>query len=328
MSSGLPDLFPRLLGDIGGTNARFALQYAPGAAFEASRTLACAEFPSLAAAMRQYLDETGARPHWCAFGIANPVTGDLVRMTNHHWSFSISELKYDLGLTQLLVLNDFTALALALPVLGASELAQVGGAAPERDAPKALLGPGTGLGMSGLIPSGAGDYAALAGEGGHITMAAHDAREAEIIARLRERYDHVSAERVLCGRGLADLYEISAAMVHRPCENLTSAEVSARGIAGTDAACTAAVETFCAMLGTAAGDLALILGAFGGVYIGGGIVPKMGEYFARSPFRARFEQKGRFASYLARIPVYVIHAHYPALLGAARALDRLGREAG
>jgi glucokinase len=322
MHTAVTDTYPRLVGDIGGTNARFATLAQPGAGLTQILTLPCADFPGPAQAITHYLARTGqARPRWCAFGIANPVDGDAVRMTNHHWAFSIRALQDSLGLQRLLVLNDFTALALALPALGPEDVARVGGGEPVPGRAIGLLGAGTGLGISGLVPCG-GDYAPLGGEGGHVTLAASNAHEAALIAWLATRHPHVSAERVLSGPGLVNLYEAHAALAGRPAEALGPADISARGLAGDDPLCAATLDSFCALLGTVAADLALTLGARGGIYIGGGIVPKLGDYFARSPFRARFEHKGRFSDYLARIPTYVIQAPYPGLVGAGRALER------
>ncbi|NMF87250.1 glucokinase [Aromatoleum petrolei] len=316
------DTYPRLVGDIGGTNARFALIRAPGQDMEAMLTLPCADFPGPAEAIEHYTAKTGGpRPRWCAFGIANPIDGDFVKMTNHHWAFSIDALQARLELAHLQVINDFTALALALPALTPTDLVAVGrGAAVARRA-IGLLGAGTGLGISGLVPTGE-DYVPLEGEGGHVTLAANNAHEAALIAWLATRYPHVSAERVLSGPGLVALYEAHAAVAGVPADGLSAAEISSRGLAGASSLCVETLNTFCAFLGTVAADLALILGARGGVYIGGGIVPKLGEFFARSPFRARFEDKGRFSAYLAQIPTWVIQAPYPGLVGAARALER------
>lgn len=327
MFHGPSDTFPRLVGDIGGTNARFATIVEPGGEITAMRTLPCADFAGPAEAIEHYLALAELpRPRWCAFGIANPIDGDCVKMTNHDWAFSIRELKARLGLAHLQVVNDFTALALALPALRESELERVGGGAPLERRAIGLLGAGTGLGISGLVPCG-GDYVPLEGEGGHVTLAASNAHEAALIAWLATRYPHVSAERVLSGPGLVALYEAHAAVAGVPAEALSAAEISSRGLAGTSSLCVDTLNTFCAFLGTVAADLALILGARGGVYIGGGIVPKLGDFFARSPFRERFEDKGRFREYLAQIPSWVIHAPYPGLVGAARALDRAAASA-
>lgn len=314
--------YPRLVGDIGGTNARFALIERPGAAIGAPLTLPCADYPGPAEAIEAYLRQTAApqRPRWAAIGIANPVTGDEVHMTNHHWAFSIEALRRTLGLERLALLNDFTALALALPYLKAEELRRVGGGEPVADAPIALLGAGTGLGVSGLFTQGR-RHIAINGEGGHATLPAHDAREASIIAILAREHRHVSAERALSGSGIERLYRAICELRGTPAEPLSAPDITARALDGRCALCREALDTFCAMLGTVASNLALTLGAFGGVYVGGGIVPRLGDYFAQSPFRARFEDKGRFRDYLARIPVFVIHAPYPALTGAARQLE-------
>lgn len=315
--------FPRLLGDVGGTHARFAWQAAEGVALSGMGVLHCADHATLADAVSRYLRQQGLpAPAECAIGIANPVTGDEVRMTNHHWSFSIQSLRQAIGARRLLVLNDFEALALALPTLDASELRAIGGGTADPAAALAVIGPGTGLGVAGLLPGG---WRAVTGEGGHVTLAPTDDRESAVIGWLRARHGHVSAERVLSGPGLVNLYEAVSALASARALALKPADVVDRAIAGTDPACRDAVDLFCAFLGSVAGNLALTLGARGGVYIGGGIVPRLGALFAASVFRARFEAKGRFESYLAVIPTWVIDApHSPALAGAARALDSTG----
>ena len=314
----------RLLADIGGTNARFAWQAAMGEALRDVATLPTSEHPTLAAAIRHYLDGAGiATPRWCAIGIANPVTGDRVQMTNHPWSFSTSALQTELGFDRLLLLNDFTAMALALPDLQPHELRQVGGTTAVAGTAMALIGPGTGLGVSGLLPSrGPGGWVPLQGEGGHVSLAAATAREVAVVDQLRRRYGHASAERAVSGAGLEALHEALARIDGLgDFTPLPAAEISSRALAATDARCTESLALFCAFLGSVAGNLALTLGARGGVYIGGGIVPRLGEAFARSPFRARFEDKGRFRDYLAAIPAYVIDTPVsPALRGAAHAL--------
>lgn len=315
--------FPRLVGDVGGTNARFAWWPAEGLPLERVATLRCAEFATLGEAMRRYLSDQGLPPpRECAIGIANPVAGDRIKMTNHHWSFSISELQRELGLSRFVVVNDFTALALALPGLAPSQLRQVGGAVAVQGAPMALIGPGTGLGVSGLLPTHGGAWLPLAGEGGHVTLCGATPREDAVIAELRRRFGHASAERAVSGQGLENLYAALQALDGLPSAALSAADISQRALAGTDLQAAEALAVFCALLGSVAGNLALTLGAFGGVYIGGGIVPRLGNYFDQSEFRARFEAKGRFTGMLASIPVFVIDAATsPALDGAARAFD-------
>ena len=314
----------RLLGDVGGTNARFAWQDADAAALRDIVSVPTADHPTLAAALTDYLRGIGrAAPPWCAIGIANPIIGDQVQMTNSHWSFSIEAVRQALGFERFVVINDFTALALALPDLPAHELRQLGGGAAIANAPLALLGPGTGLGVSGLLPgTEPGRWLPLQGEGGHVTLAASNAREAAVLQVLRERFGHASAERAVSGQGLEALHDALCTLVGQAAAApLPAAEISRRALAASDPQCVEALDLFCAFLGNVAGNLALTLGARGGVYIGGGIVPRLGNAFTRSRFRACFEDKGRFRSYLEAIPVYVIHAEVsPALLGAARAL--------
>ncbi len=289
--------------------------------------LPCAAHETLEAAIRAYLKRQNLPvPPICALGIANPVTGDEVRMTNHHWSFSISEMQRSLGLEQFKVINDFTALALALPAIPDRNLVQVGGTkdTTQSMAPKALIGAGTGLGISGLIPSHRSDHwLPISGEGGHATLAAQTDEEYRVIEIIRQRYGHVSAERVLSGQGLVDLYlALRQLQKKAPMDVTGAAEITAWALQDKDPLALQSLEMFSGFLGSVAGDLALTLGARGGVYLGGGIVPRWLGWFETSNFRNRFEAKGRFSAYLKAIPVWVIHAQEsPALLGAARSLN-------
>ena len=306
-----------LLADIGGTNARFALLDATSREPRDAMTLATADFATLVDAVSHYLVRCGVRTvQDCAMAIATPILGDHIQMTNHHWAFSIEETRQRLGLTRLLVVNDFAALAMSLPTLPRGELRQIGGGKPVSDAPLALIGAGTGLGVSALVPAG-GRWVPIAGEGGHVTLCAGNEREAAIIAHCRARFGHVSAERLVSGPGIVNLHDAVAALAGASPVQRTPAEITQHGQAGTDAICLEALETFCGLLGAVAGNLVLTLGARGGLYIGGGIMPKLGPYFERSPFRRRFEAKGRFSEYLAAIPAYVILSEYAALRGVA-----------
>ena len=318
--------YPRLVGDVGGTNARFAWQEHEGAPLTDVDTLPAAAHASLLDAIRSYLAAHGKpTPHWCAIGIANPVVGDRVKMTNHHWSFSIAGMQRDLRLDRLLVINDFTALALSLPVLPPNELRQVGGGRAVAGEPLGLLGPGTGLGVSGLLPAGGGHRAIpIAGEGGHVTLAATNEREEAIIAALRRRFGHASAERALSGQGIVNLYEAVSEAAGAAPAAWDPAEIAQRGTTGADPCCVEVMDLFFAFLGTVAGNLALTLGARGGVYIGGGIVPRLGDAIERSRFRRNFDAKGRLGVYVEQIPTFVVQAGTsPALTGAARALEEL-----
>lgn len=309
-----------LVGDVGATNARFGLVSPDGTVLHSSN-FACADFAEIGEAIETYLAARGplAMPREGALAIAAPMTGDQIRMTNHPWRFSVAALRDRLGFSRLLAINDFTAVALALPRLSAGDRVPVGGGAPAAGAPIAVLGPGSGLGVSGLIPVGS-QWVALTGEGGHATMAATSERESAVLDMMRRRFDHVSAERCLSGPGLVNLYGSLAALDGVPAASYTAAQITDPEHGAADPLCCEATAMFCAMLGTVAGDLALTLGARGGVYLAGGIVPRLGQRFADSAFRERFEDKGRFRAYLAAIPTYVVTHRLPAFLGCAAAL--------
>jgi glucokinase len=314
----------RLLADVGGTNARFAWQASAGAPISDVRILPCADHATLQDAISVYLGGLGrGTPGAVAIAIANPITGDLIRMTNHHWSFSQSAVKAQFGFKTLRLLNDFTALALALPDLPANELVQVGGGAAEPGMPIGLVGAGTGLGVSGLLPDGFGGWVPLEGEGGHVTLPAVTPRERLVMDGLHARYGHPSSERLCCGQGLLDAYLLLCeADGVAPGSVASAADVSDAALKAGQPQALEALSIFCAMLGSVAGNLALTLGARGGVYVGGGIVPRLGAWFQTSPFRQRFESKGRFTGFLSAIPVWVITSKQsPALMGAARALE-------
>ena len=311
-----------LVGDIGATHARFGL-VSPNGQLLHSRTLADEDYPTIEAALTAFLAERGAlpNPRKGAIAIASPVTGDRVAMTNHPWNFSVLALKDRFGFERLEVINDFTALALALPKLAADERLPVGGGAAAAGAPIGVLGPGSGLGVSGLVPSG-NRWIALTGEGGHATMAPATDREGAVLDRMRRHFDHVSAERALSGPGLVNLYNTLAQLDGVPARGYTAAQITDLAIRAEDPLCVETTTVFCAMLGTMAGNLALTLGARGGVYIGGGIVPKLGQTFVDSPFRERFEAKGRFQAYLETIPTFVVTHPLPAFLGCAALLSQ------
>ena len=309
-----------LVGDIGGTNARFGL-VSPDGTLLHSRVLADNDYPGIGEAIEAYLaDRDGLpRPRRGAIAIASPVGGDEVRMTNHPWTFSVSGLKRRFAFQRLEVINDFTAQALALPHLKPGDKLTVGRGAAEPGHPIGVLGPGSGLGVSGLVPSGR-HWIPLTGEGGHATMPPGSDRESAVLGALRRHLDHVSGERVLSGPGLVNIYNSLAQVEGVPAKQYTAAQITDLEVAREDPLCREATQMFCAMLGTMAGNLALTLGARGGVYIAGGIVPRLGERFAASPFRERFEAKGRLSEYLATIPTYVVTHPLPAFLGCAAAL--------
>jgi glucokinase len=317
---------PRLLADIGGTNARFALEIR-SQQVDGIAVLPCNDYPTLKDAMASYLSSAAVQTicalpiRHAALAIANPVDGDLVRMTNHHWEFSIEALRAGLGLETLVVVNDFTALAMALPYLSADQKVRIGGGTALAGQLIGLIGAGTGLGVSGIVPVGE-HWVPLRSEGGHVSFAPADETELEILRFAWREHSHVSAERLMSGMGLELIYRAlrENAGLDSPAE-LSAAEISHRALQGTCPICLRTVESFCAMLGGFAGNVAVTVGALGGMYIGGGIVPRLGHLFANSKFRERFEAKGRFSNYLSNIPTYLITAEYPAFLGVSAILS-------
>ncbi len=317
-STGQPVGELRLLADIGGTNARFALATETGEITHIRR-YQCADYADIAQVIQAYLFEVQlTHISHAAIAIANPVDGDQVQMTNHDWAFSIEATRRTLKLQTLLVVNDFTALAMALPALTEAQRVQIGTGAPRRNSALGLIGPGTGLGVSGLIPS-AECWVALASEGGHTSFSPLDEREEYILQYARQHWSHVSFERVASGPGMVLIYRALAERAKLTVVSDDPAKIVQLGLAGEPLAAET-LDCFCSILGTFAGNLACTLGALGGIYIGGGIVPRMSDFFLASPFRARFEAKGRFSAYLAQIPTYLITAEYPTLLGVSTIL--------
>jgi glucokinase len=311
---------PRLIADIGGLYARFALETSYGE-FSQQRSLRCADFPSFEAAVVAYLESLKcADVAHAAVAIANPVDGDQVRMTNYHWQFSIEETRVNLGLETLVVVNDFTSLAMALPRLTSHDFRQVGSGQAIKNSVIGLLGSGSGLGVSGLIPAGDG-WTSLGSEGGHTGFAPADEREVAVLKFAWRQFEHVSFERLLSGPGLELIYLALAEMRGQTVQPLAAPDITRLALESQEALCIQTLDVFCNMLGTAASNLAVTLGATGGIYIGGSIVPRLGEFFDRSGFRQRFERKGRFTQYVSHIPTYVITAAEATFLGASAILD-------
>lgn len=311
---------PRLLVDVGGTYARFALEVARGK-FEHKQSLRCADYADFQSTVSAYLARLPVnRIRNSAVAIANPVAGDLVRMTNYHWQFSIEEMRERLRFDNLVVVNDFTALAMSLPSLLPHQRRQVGGGAPVARSVHGLIGAGSGLGVSGLIPAAQG-WIALGTEGGHTSFSPCDEREVQILQFAWRQLSHVSFERLLSGPGIELIYRALADRAGVAGAGLSAPDITQRALEASDPLCVEVIETFCTILGTAAANLAVTQGAFGGIYIGGGIVPRLGEFFDRSGFRRRFEDKGRFGAYMQGIPTYVITAEDATFMGASAILS-------
>ena len=310
-------IFPKraLLADIGGTNTRLALL--EDGIIRDIRIEPTGGNTGLAQTLRAYLD--GRQIAGAALAVAAPVDTSPIRCTNADWSFTRDEVSDAIGTANVAIVNDFAAQALALPHLQAAELVKTGGGEIAPDRPKTVLGPGTGLGVAALVPS-AGGWQPLTTEAGHMTLAAMNAEEDAVIAWLRREYDHVSAERVLSGHGLTLLYNALADLSGEPAPHgrpngITPGGITAAAHHGSDPIAVRTIEFFCRFLGTVAADAALAYGATGGVYIGGGIVPRLGALFASSGFRDRFESKGRFSDLLRTVPTFVVTAEYPAFTG-------------
>ncbi|GGO87361.1 glucokinase [Marinobacterium nitratireducens] len=309
-----------LVGDIGGTNARLALVKPGSVALEAVRTLACADYENLDDACFAYLAEVGiAGVDRACLAFACPVQGERLRMTNNHWAFHRGEMQRRLGLSELRLLNDFTAMALGMLHIEPSDLLELGGGSVLEGNPKLVIGPGTGLGVSALVPAG-DEWVPLATEGGHVGFAPTDEAEVAIWRHLKERYGRVSVERILCGQGLVNLYQALAAYHSQPAPLSQPPEITAAAQAG-DTLAEETLSRFCRILGEQAGDAVLTLGARGGVYLCGGILPRIRDCLMASDFRRGFEAKGRFADYMKQVPVWLCTAEMPGLLGAAAGLN-------
>ncbi|WP_237182334.1 glucokinase [Roseomonas marmotae] len=302
----------RLVGDIGGTNARFAL-CEPGGIMRDERKLPVRDYPGLIEAAQAYL--AGRSADHAVFAVATPVLGDEVAFSNNPWRFTIPEARERLGLRQLTVINDFVAQAWSIHGLGAGDFRQLkpGTARPGR--PRVVMGPGTGLGVAFLLWE-EGKARVLASEAAHTSFAPHDDRQAGILARLRREFGHVSTERLLSGPGLLRMANALAEMEGREERFGTPPEVSQRA-AGGCALCQEAVRMFSAILGGTAGDLVLTLVADGGVHVMGGLCRGLGPLLDLEALARGFTAKGRFASLMETVPIDQVTRPHTGLLGAA-----------
>jgi glucokinase len=311
---------PVLLGDIGGTNIRFAL-YDGGivGSVSASPVADCGDPLS---AIRAFLaaERHGRDVRHALLAVAGPVKDGRAMLTNHDWEIDAAVIRKALDLSSASLINDFEATAWAIPRLAPADLVPIGGGGKAPDEPIAVLGPGTGLGIACLV-LGHRPPCVIAGEGGHASLAAADDREAAVVAILRRRFGHVSAERALSGEGLINLYGAIAVLDGVVAPERDAAQITAAALAHTCPVSRAALDMFCAMLGSVAGDLALMVGARGGVYIAGGIIPRIPDYLARSEFRRRFEDKGRLAGYTSAIPTAIVIHPCPTLRGLEGLLE-------
>lgn len=320
--------YPRLISDIGGTNARFCIEIAPYK-YENAQTLTCSDYSSLTKAVTHYINLTRMdnKIKSAAITMPTPIVDDTILMVNSSWhTFSIRKTRHELaaiGITSVVFINDWQAMALAIPHIPKNELVQIGGGEPNDARPKAALGAGTGLGMATLIKHPqTNEYLSITAEGGRSSFAPITEEESSLWRFVHTKHNHVSIERFLSGPGLQLTYEGLCHLNDIKYETIpTPAEIVRKGIAGEDQICKHTIDVFCGIFGTFASNFAVMVNSFGGVYIGGGIVPKMLEYFINSDFRRRFEAKGRYRPFLEKMPVYVITSQNPAFLGASYALD-------
>lgn len=302
-----------LLADVGGTNVRFAVL--TDGAIGTIEHIRVADHPQFDDALAAYFEGHSGRaaPRKAIFAVAGVVEGGRCVMTNSPWIVGAGELRARFGFADVRLLNDFQAVAWSLPHLAAEDLRQIGGGEPKADALKLALGPGTGLGVAAYVPVQGG--LVLGTEGGHASLPGGSTREDAVVTVLRRKFGHVSIERVLSGPGLVNLYRAIATLDGVTVPERSSHDIREAAIAGTCAVSCAALELFCAWLGEVTGNFALSLGAQGGVYIGGGFVPKMRDELLHSQFRARFDGKGRMSDYIKAIPVYLIGHDDPAFIG-------------
>ncbi len=303
-----------VLGDIGGTNARFAVLQ--DGVLGDVKHMKVSEYPQFADALDTFIKSRpgGRSIRRAIFGVAGVVERERCALTNNPWIVAADELRARFGFSTVHVVNDFEALAWSLPHLTANDLRLLGGDKPNAAAPMVVLGPGTGLGVAAYIRCDRGDFV-LRSEGGHATLPSTSLREDAIIAKLRDEFGHVSAERVLSGPGLENLYRVIASLDSKTVAQYTAAQITEAALANRCMISRTALDLFCGLLGGVAGNLALSFGAQGGVYIAGGIAPQLQDYLPQSEFRSRFEAKGRLTSYLKPIPTYLVLHDDPAFVG-------------
>ncbi|MEO1135872.1 MAG: glucokinase [Pseudomonadota bacterium] len=310
-----------LVADIGGTNARFALAERNENAISVKdvRSFRAEDFKTIRDAADAYLEAVGVKPVIACFAVAGPVTYASVEFTNSPWVLEIEETEKALGLKHLAVMNDFEALASSVQYLRGDDLVLVKAGPGDSDAPKLVIGPGTGLGQALIVPCEERDRI-IATEGGHVSFAPRTDKEFEVMKFIAREHPHVSVERLLSGSGLVNIYRALCAIREIPRASLQANEITAAAIDGSHPIAAEAVNMFCAVLGRVAGDAVLSTGARGGVFLGGGILPKIKDIFLKSDFADCFHDKGRMRDYLEDVPVQLIVRDGAALLGAASGL--------
>ncbi len=313
-------MFPAIVADIGGTNARFALAKAKeGSEFEITdiRILNGRDYPTFSDALKTYIDGLdGVSPKSACVAIAGPIEGDHARMTNLNWAFSQADVKREFKFEQFATINDYAALAIATSRLTEEHLVPIKSGFADPVGNKAILGPGTGLGVAGLARAGTG-WLPIPGEGGHVNVPATTVLECEVLKAAVDQHGYVSAEMFVSGPGMVNLYRALVEVKDHEAEVLEPSQITERALNGSDALCRETLELFCGFTGSVASNVALTYGAKGGVYLAGGILPRFIDFLRQSPFVERFSQKGVMSHYVADIPVGVINHEQTAFLGCA-----------
>ncbi len=309
--------FPILIGDIGGTNARFALLNDATSEPVVFPVVPTGGYPSIQAALEtSILPQAAQRPRSAIIAVAAPVKGDAIPLTNAGWVITPADMIATLGLSDVIVLNDFEAQALAVAAIAKTDCAQIGAGTPLESASCAVLGPGTGLGVAGLLHTHA-TYFPVPGEGGHVDIGPRTPRDTAIWPHLETIEGRISAEQLLCGRGIVNIYQAICHTDGLTPAHTDPAEVTSAALAGTDAACVETLSLFAGYLGRVAGDMALIFMARGGVYLAGGISQKILPALQQPEFRAAFEDKAPHSALMRSIPTYVVTHPFAALAGLA-----------
>jgi glucokinase len=318
-------MYPYIVADIGGTNARFALvtgkkdqQYV----IDKIQILNTHQFAHCADALRAYLESVGRPPVTAAcLAVAGPVVGDRVRMTNLNWDFSCTDMAQQFGFKRFVAMNDFAAVAAACGQLTAQDLVSIKEGVADVDAPRAVFGPGTGLGVAGLVKQNR-HWLPIPCEGGHVNMAPANALEADIIKAAMKHHGHVSAEVFISGPGLVHLYRALCDVQGEVAQTCTPADITHAALNQGDALMAQTLSIFCSFAGTFAGNLALTFGAKGGIYLAGGVLPRFVDYLKASDFNARFLSKGPMSRYVESVPVNLIIHPETAFVGAAAWLEQ------
>lgn len=316
---------PTLLADLGGTNVRFALADTSSSAplmMDSVRRYRVKDFDTLADTIRQYFIDTGHTASHAVIAAAGRIAnGETVQITNNPWAVSAHGLQAEIGFDAVRLVNDFAAQGMSIPLLQRDQLKPVGPPLPPQHGHNptqtfVVMGPGTGLGVAGLLLRN-DQWIVLETEGGHAGFAAHTAEDVEILHRLNARFGRVSNERMICGNGLVNLYLALADIAGQPAEEYTPEDITSRATDGSDALCVRTVETLAGIFGSVAGDLVLSLGGWDGVYLTGGVLAILMPWLQRGGFRERFEAKGRFRETMECVPTIAITHPEPGLLGAA-----------